>query len=263
MALNAMTPPPTGDYDPDVVSQLAALEDRSFWFRSRNRLILAMLQRWFPKMRSFLEIGCGSGSVLADIARAFPQARLAGSEIFVEGLTHARLRVPSASLLQSDARNLPFRGRFDVIGAFDVLEHIADDTSVLREIFRVVGAGGGIILTVPQHPFLWSEADQFAHHKRRYTRRDLTRKLRAAGFDVIGRTSFVSLLLPLLAVARLHRRVTRRPFNPWAEFQLPGRIDRALERVMRAELSMIRRGIVFPFGGSLIVAARKLEQSHR
>jgi SAM-dependent methyltransferase len=263
MFLNDANSLPTGDYNPTVVPRLADLEAGSFWFRSRNRLIVEMLHRWFPGMRSFLEIGCGSGFVLADIARAFPGVRLAGSEMFAEGLTYARSRVPSASLFQCDARNLPVIDAFDVIGAFDVMEHITDDASVLREMFLAVRSGGGIVLTVPQHPFLWSEADRFAHHKRRYTRHDLTRKLRAAGFDVIGRTSFVSLLLPLLAVARLHRRVTRRPFNPWAEFQLPGRVDRALERVMRAELSMIRRGIVFPFGGSLIVAARKLEQSHR
>ena len=63
-----------------------------------------------------------------------------------------------------DARRIPFEDEFDVIGAFDVLEHIKEDEQVLVQMHRAVKSGGGIMLTVPQHMFLWSEQDVQAHH---------------------------------------------------------------------------------------------------
>jgi len=247
------------DFDPRAFVDLAARENGSFWFRSRKQLIVRKLQDLFSGMSKFLEVGCGSGYVLSAVAEAFPAAKLAGSDMFAEGLAFARSRVPSSFLFQADSRHLPFDEEFDVIGAFDLLEHVTDDTGLLGEMFRATRPGGGIVLTVPQHPFLWSEADRFARHKRRYRRRELVQKVEAVGFEVIDQTSFVSLLLPLLAAARIYSRLRRGRFDPWAELELPAPIDRILESIMRLELAMIRRSIVFPMGGSLLVAARKPE----
>ena len=74
-----------------------------------------------------------------------------------------------------------FRNEFDVIGAFDVLEHIADDELVLSQMHQAVRKGGGIILTVPQHSFLWSEIDEYSRHVRRYSVSEL--KLKLSGRD--------------------------------------------------------------------------------
>ena len=93
--------------------------------------------------------------------------------------------MPGVTLFQMDARFVPFEEEFDVIGAFDALEHIKEDEDVLREIFRATKEGGGIILTVPQHPFLWSQMDEISHHYRRYTRRGLIDKVQRAGFEVV------------------------------------------------------------------------------
>ena len=92
-----------------------------------------------------------------------------------------------------------------MIGAFDVLEHIEEDTTVMAEV-PAVRPGGGFMATVPQHPALWSLQDEHAHHVRRYTARGLRRKVEAAGFEVVRMTSFVSLLLPMLVAARLRPR---------------------------------------------------------
>ena len=68
-----------------------------------------------------------------------------------------------------------------MIGAFDVLEHIADDELVLSQMHQAVRKGGGIILTVPQHSFLWSEIDEYSRHVRRYSVSEL--KLKLSGRD--------------------------------------------------------------------------------
>ena len=89
-----------------------------------------------------------------------------------------------------------YAAEFDAIGAFDVLEHIVDDEMVLRETNKALKSGGGLLLTVPQHQFLWSAADESARHVRRYSSRDLREKVERAGFKVIRMTSFVSFCYP-------------------------------------------------------------------
>jgi SAM-dependent methyltransferase len=243
-------------YDAACFSRLAALEAGNFWFEGRNRLLVWALGRYFPAAGSFLEIGCGTGFVLAGIQRAFPALTLAGAEVFSEGLAHAGERAPRAALFQMDARRMPFEEEFDVIGAFDVLEHIEQDGAVLCEMFRAVRPGGGIMLTVPQHPFLWSRTDEHARHKRRYTRREMIDKVRRAGFGIARATSFVSLLLPAMVVSRAAGRATRRA-DPLPELGIGAGMNAILTRVLAAERALIERGVSFPAGGSLLVVARK------
>ncbi len=233
---------------------LAESEQRSFWFRSRNALILWAIRRYFPEARSVLEIGCGTGYVLAAIREALPQASLTGTEVLTDAFSYAQQRVPDAELIQADARHLPFTSAFDVIGAFDVVEHIEEDEAVLAQMHRAAAKGGGVILTVPQHRMLWSAADEIAHHVRRYSKGDLERKMRSAGFEVLRATSFVSLLIPALVIARRRLRTYEQAV---AELTLPRWIDRTLEAVMAFERGVIRAGVSWPIGGSLLMVGRK------
>lgn len=131
-----------GGFHETFFAELAQREAGNFWFEARNTIIVRTLRRFFPQFRSFLEIGCGTGFVLSGIARAFPDVRLVGTEIFVAGLPFAAARVPSASFAQMDARRLPYAAEFDVVGAFDVIEHIEEDVDVLENLKRAVRPGG-------------------------------------------------------------------------------------------------------------------------
>ena len=230
-------------------------ETGHFWFRSRNRLILWALQKYYAHHDTICEIGCGNGFVLSGIQKAYPEARLTGTEIFAQGLHQATRRVPGAELLQMDARHLPYRDEFDVIGIFDVLEHIDEDELVLSQLFRAVKPGGGILVTVPQHSWLWSSRDERASHKRRYSREELTAKVKAAGFETRRVTSFVSVLLPLMILSR--KKAATEDDNPLREFQIPRVVNYALEFMLGMELGMIRAGVPMPWGGSLLLAGRK------
>ena len=237
--------------------ELAPLEAKNFWFRSRNQLIIWALNRYFPGVESFLEIGCGTGYVLSGLEQAFPGLRLSGSEIFSNGLNYAKGRVSRCNLFQMDARDIPFEEEFDVIGAFDVLEHIAEDERVLSEMYRAVRPGGGVILTVPQHAFLWSQADEHACHVRRYSAEDLRHKVQQAGFSVVRVTSFVSLLLPLMMLSRLRQRAPDKAYDPLAELKIGGFTNWVLGKTLDLERALIHMGLSFPAGGSLLLVARK------
>jgi SAM-dependent methyltransferase len=245
-------------YDPNHFARLFEREARSFWFRGRSDLIEWTLSRYFPAARDVLEIGCGTGYVLDRLHRAFPQLALSGTEFFEEGLAFARERLGNAvSLGQADATRLALSEAFDVIGAFDVIEHIEDDARVLANLYAALRPGGGVILTVPQHAWLWSATDVAACHVRRYSRHELHEKLAAAGFEVLRMTSFTSLLLPAMWLARLRKREGMDEVE--AELDLPPFANAIGYAASQLENGMIRAGIDLPAGGSLLAVARKRE----
>ena len=114
-------------FKPESFKWLASKEDLSWWFRSRNKIILWAMRKFSSNPKSLLEIGCGSGYVLDAINKAFPSSTLHGDECFEEGLRFAKQRVPHASFRCLDALKMVDRDCFDVIGAFDVIEQELND----------------------------------------------------------------------------------------------------------------------------------------
>ena len=250
---------PGEGFKTEYYARLSELEAKNFWFCSRNRLILWAIKKYFPDAGNFFEIGCGTGFVLSAIENAFPDLSLCGSDIYAEGLKFAEQRLKRTALLQMDARDIPFKDKFDAIGAFDILEHIEEDDLVLSQMNRALRRNGGIILTVPQHNFLWSRFDEASCHLRRYNAAELRHKVEHAGFKVIMTTSFVSLLLPLMAASRLKGRrkhqkdydvIRQLDINPWA--------NNLFEKILDLERNLIRLGIRFPLGGSRLLIACKV-----
>ncbi|MFY9577885.1 MAG: class I SAM-dependent methyltransferase [Gaiellaceae bacterium] len=215
------------------------------------------LREYFPNASSLLEVGCGTGFVLAALNTRCPGLRVAGGELSPAAIEIARSRVPEVPVFQLDARRLPFESEFDVVAAFDVLEHIEDDEGVLAQMARATTAQGGVLVAVPQHPWLWGAVDDFSGHVRRYTRRELARKVERAGLQVVRVTSFVSLLLPVVAVSRLARKGSAEAYDPRVEFAMPRGVDRVFERLMWLERKLIERRVGFPVGSSLLAVATR------
>jgi 2-polyprenyl-3-methyl-5-hydroxy-6-metoxy-1,4-benzoquinol methylase len=234
---------------------LEELEPRSFWFRSRSRLIVWAIRRYFPSACDLLEVGCGTGFVLAAIHAAIPDLIVQGGELFDEGIDVARRRVPDVPVEFLDAREV-INGQFDVVGAFDVIEHVADDEAVLLNLAQAIRGGGGMLLTVPRHRWLWSAADERAGHVRRYGARELVDKVAKAGLDVERVTGFVALLLPVMVLSRVRFRDPK-SFDFRREFELPRWLDSTLYWILSLERWLIGRGISFPFGGSILLVAQK------
>lgn len=238
--------------------ELVEVEAGNFWFRGRNRLILWAINKYHPRMQSFLEIGCGTGFVIAGISKRYPDAILFGSEYLEEGLVYARQRVPTAEFTQLDARCIPLESELDAIGSFDVLEHITEDELVLQQMFKALKPGGFAFVTVPQHRWLWSAVDEYACHVRRYGAVELDAKVCAAGFEVVRSTSFVSLLLPAMYISRwLQQGETAASVDTAAELRINPILNKIFELVLRVELALIRVGISLPAGGSRLLVARK------
>jgi hypothetical protein len=126
---------------------------------------------------------------------------------------------------------------------------------VLENLAAALRSRGGLLITVPQHDWLWSSTDVAAHHVRRYAKADLVAKIEATGFEVLRATSFVSLLLPAILLAR--RRGGDGMAEVEAELDLPPLANAIGAATLGLERMLIRCGIDLPAGGSLLVAARR------
>ena len=248
------------DYPIEVYSRFCRLEEGHFWFRARNRIILRAFRQYlsYRERPRILEVGCGTGYVLQGLA-AEKCYELMGADSLIAGLRHARRRLPGMELVQLDARNLPFESEFDAIGAFDVIEHITEDEAVLAGFHRALRPSGIIVVTVPQHRWLWSFVDEQAGHKRRYDRRELLAKLMGAGFDILHITSFVMTLLPILYVMRLAKRQRSAIVSDFdlSELEIPRAANAVCSAAMLIDEALINSGISLPAGGSLIAIGRK------
>ena len=233
---------------------LASIEASSFWFRARNHLIVDLVRQYCGGFQTLIEVGCGTGFVLQGLRAAFPSARLTGVEPLATGLAEARKRVGGeVELICGDIASFPYGKEFDVVGAFDVLEHVDDDRAAIGDLTRLARLGGVILLTVPQHPWLWSDADEIARHCRRYRRGELEAKVMEAGLEVLMTTSFVCSLMPAMLLNRFLGIV-----RPKDEHVLPRPINAILDRILDGERRLIKRRIRFPVGGTRVVVARRV-----
>lgn len=248
-------------FSPDGHNELVKLEEQCFWFRGRNKILKFAFNHYFSLAYSFFEVGCGTGYVLSAISSLKQDFCLAGGDLFFTGLKLAKERVPQAEFIQIDAGLIPYKEEFDVVGAFDVLEHIEDDQAVLGEIFKAVKPGGGVMITVPQHQWLWSKFDEMGCHKRRYSRSELKKKVEIAGFKILRLTSFVSFLLPLMILSRLKLKGNKgkaiEKESILEGFILSKALNDILEKIGDLERIILRLGFSFSAGGSLLCVGRK------
>lgn len=189
------------DYPDEVYGLLAGIEPRHFWFSGRNQVVRALLERVVGPLpgRSVLDIGCGTGFVLAALERAGMVG--CGLDMHLAGLRYARQRTRGL-LLRETAARVPFHEQFDTALLCDVIEHTPDDVAVLREASAALKPNGALLATVPADPRLWTALDEASGHKRRYTRGMLVAAMEQAGLQVCVVRYFNVLLYPAQMLQR-------------------------------------------------------------
>lgn len=236
--------------------------ESSFWVSSRNRLFKSMVQRYLSPTgkTKFLEIGCGTGDFIRQIAED-ENLEITGSEIYLKGLQYAKKNLPNVDFIQFDVTRGTIGDQFDMIATFDVIEHVENDAAALSNINQMLSMDGILIISVPQHMFLWSKLDEIVKHKRRYSRRELLAKLEKNGFEIDYATSFLFVLFPLMLVSRILDKGQDRSGSSEAELEkrvkFSGVLNRVFDLFMRIDEALIRLGLSLPFGGTLLVVARK------
>jgi SAM-dependent methyltransferase len=219
-----------------------------WWYRARADLLEAALGDFLGSPDRMLDVGSADGPSVAWM-------RTEGQRVTVD--VDPRGLAPGDGVCAS-ALALPFPdATFDVVGAFDVVEHLEPESAALAELGRVVVPGGWLLLSVPAYQWAWTDHDVRAGHHRRYTRPRLRAAVEASGFDVRRCTYGFAGVFPFFAAERLARRLRRR--EPSASDGLPQvspMVDRVLTGLSRAESRALRRRDL-PFGSSVFLAARR------
>jgi SAM-dependent methyltransferase len=255
-------------YDPHYYETLARIEREHFWFVARRERILWALRRFIPDLvsRPLFDVGSGSGGLLRFLKHAGLPIAVA-CDAYPRSLQLVREGVGVPTVLVDEGRPIPFGRGLRLVGMFDVLEHVDDDTGLLASIRSALEPGGYLALTVPAHPALFDDMDRLAHHRRRYSRTVLRRCLEGAGFEARTVAFFMAPLVPLLLASRVAGRVfLGRRHEQWRRSRLdlaivPG-LNAVLLALLRAE-GRLWRWLRPPFGTSLLAIGRRPETDGR
>jgi len=235
-----------------VYEQMAELDERHWWYCARREIIADLIRReaQLPANPQILEIGCGTGHNLSMLSGF---GHVEGLELDEEARTLSEKRL-GRSIMSSPLPELAGvpDGHYDLIGAFDVIEHIDDDKAAVASIATKLKSGGRFIMTVPAHQWMWTAHDVANHHKRRYSKRRLRQLIEGSPMKLERIGYFNSLLFPL-AVAERTASKLRGKDNGHVKLP-PKALNSALEKVFAAERHLVGR-LPLPPGLSLFAVA--------
>jgi 2-polyprenyl-3-methyl-5-hydroxy-6-metoxy-1,4-benzoquinol methylase len=175
-------------------------EENNFWFRVRNKIIGNMLTRYLPLQSRILEVGCGTGFVSRYLKKIGYHVEC--GDLFLDALQFCNERDAGYCYYEYNLSDRLFIEEFDGICAFDVIEHIEDDNTVLKNLHDALKPNGTLFITVPAGKCLWSAMDIKAEHKRRYSMQELREKIEGNGFKVVKMSYFMALLYPFIFLSR-------------------------------------------------------------
>lgn len=246
----------------DEYDRMFRMEESHWWFLARRDLVVMALDRFLspnapdPDAVRVLDVGCGTGGTLTRLSAFGDVCGLDVEPLALAGC-HAR---GQRRVTLGLAEALPFAdATFDAVIAMDVLEHVGEDSIAVREMARVLRAGGVLLASVPAIAALWSPHDEALMHRRRYSAGPFRSLLRSVpGLDLVYSTHIVTALLPIAYVVRRAQRRRQRPGEtPRADVGQPAApLNGLLYRWHRAEGALALR-VPLPFGLSLFAVARK------
>lgn len=225
-----------------------------WWYVARAELLRVALQQYVGSPRRVLDVGSADGPSVRWLRGAGQHVSL---DLDLRGLTSGGVCGSVTELPFADAS-------FDVVSAFDVVEHCAPEATAMAELHRVLAPGGRLLMSVPAYQWAWTGFDVENGHHRRYTRTSAVRAAEAAGLVVERATYAFATVFPAFAAERVLRRVRERtrgdaPTQAVDVVSVP-QVSPTVERLLRAatrwdERLLARRDL--PFGSSVFVAARK------
>ena len=233
------------------------VEDSHWWFVGRRAILESFLGKIHSALGTrhsalkFLDVGCGTGANLEMLAK-FGAAE--GVDVSDDALEFCKAKGLKAH--KGLAESLPFEDEsFDVVTALDVVEHLDDDLAGLKEMRRVLKKGGKTLIFVPAFMWLWGVQDDISNHRIRYTRKQITERLKTAGFE-IERATYANwtFFAPIFA-GRTLMKITG--IKPESENNVNiSALNGIFGKIFSAERLWLQN-FDFPFGVSIVIVAKK------
>ena len=233
------------------------VEDSHWWFVGRRAILEEFLRQIIQNPKSkiqnpkILDVGCGTGANLEMLAQ-FGESE--GVDVSDDALEFCRRK--GLKVHKGLAEKLPFADEsFDLVTALDVVEHLDDDATGLKEMRRVLKTDGRALIFVPAFMWLWGVQDDVSNHRIRYTRAQIVARLEKAGFAIERATyANITFFAPILA-GRTLMRLTG--LKPESENNVNvSALNGIFGKIFGAEKFWLRN-FNFPFGVSIVITARK------
>ena len=244
------------------------LERSHWWFKARAKILKSQVGARAVRGKKNLKIlnaGVATGAT-STMLEAFGEVTSVEMDPDCCQFLREKLNI---EVVQASLTDLPFEdGSFDMVCAFDVIEHIEDDSAALQEINRVLKSHGTVCITVPAYNFLWSRHDEINHHYRRYTAFELRQKMRAELLKPGYFSYFNFFLFPPIALVRamlnlMRRGKKRQPGDQettGSDFEVAGKkglLNTILYWVFLSENRLLSSGLRLPFGVSILCIGKK------
>lgn len=250
----------------DYYKEYYSLERKHWWFKAREAIIKEYIQSLVTKRLlqskeiQILNIGCSTGRSSEYLSEFGKVTSIEYDEFCCE---FAREKT-GLEIIHGSITELPFSvEKFDLVCAFDVIEHVEDDQLAVNEMKRVLKENGIIFITVPAFMSLWSHHDEINQHFRRYKLNEVNRLFK---FDKKGKTIFSSyfnffLFLPIYLFRKLSNllKLGDKRKGAGSDFETfnPGLVNTLLYYLMKTESYFIKSKISFPFGVSILHVWKK------
>ena len=235
-----------------VYDRMAELDELHWWYRARRQVLEALIRRSadLPPDARLLEVGCGTGHNLPMLER-FGHVDAIELDPAARAIAEQRLGRAVSGAALPELAGVP-RSHYDLIGAFDVIEHIDDDIAAVGALGACLKPGGKLVIAVPAHQWMWSAHDELNHHKRRYSRNSLRKLIEASPLRLESLGYFNSLLFPVAIAARFAGKLTGS--SGGGETLPPKPLNWAFEKAFGAERYLAGR-LPMPPGLSLFAVA--------
>lgn len=161
----------------------------------RKKIIMEHIKNDKQHIKNFLEIGFGSGDMISSLSPYFDQGEGIDTSDEAVMAISPNVNSPKIKFRNSDFLQRTEQGKYQMILALEVLEHIKDDFRAFRQINNLLDKNGKFIMSVPAHQSKWSILDEWAGHYRRYEKKELIDLINRSGFEII---KFYNYGFPLL-----------------------------------------------------------------
>lgn len=249
--------------DSQYYKQYYHLEREHWWFTARLSILESKVNQLLKAKpdAKILNIGIATGATSIMLAK---YGKVTSLEYDKDCCEFVRAKC-GLEVINGSMTELPFEdGTYDLVCAFDVVEHIEDDSTAISEMKRVMATDGHYFLTVPAFMFLWSEHDEINHHFRRYTRSNFKSLLSGQQLKHKYTSYFNAILFtPIAAVRLLQNIFTKKekvPTEKKSDFEgmnSSGALNSLLKGIFLLEKPLIAAGIPLPVGISVMAIGTK------